>query len=235
MLTHFDEGGQAWMVDVGAKDETVAPGRGVRQHPDAAADAALVRSGTAKKGDVLGVARIAAIQAAKRTWELIPLCPPDRALGTGGPVRRGRGRLPRVVPRRGRMRGRTGVRDGGAHAVSAGLLTIYDMCKAVDRGMTMATSACWRRKAGSRGATSRRSVAGYSGHRVRATPAIAQPADHGDDPRRYFTSATRGEPAMATAGHATGPGKGTAALAPGQNTCQAKNSARLAITPTTAR
>ncbi|PWB59345.1 MAG: cyclic pyranopterin monophosphate synthase MoaC, partial [Betaproteobacteria bacterium] len=75
-LTHFDAGGQAWMVDVGAKDETarraVAAGA-IRMRPETFA---LVRDGTAKKGDVLGIARVAAIQAAKRTWELIPLCHP---------------------------------------------------------------------------------------------------------------------------------------------------------------
>jgi cyclic pyranopterin phosphate synthase len=136
-LTHFDAGGQAWMVDVGGKDETarraVAAGT-IRMLP---ATLALVQSGTAKKGDVLGVARIAAIQAAKRTWELIPLCHPIAltALEVQFEVDEAHSLVAcRAVAE---CRGRTGVEMEALTAVSAGLLTIYDMCKAVDRGMTI--------------------------------------------------------------------------------------------------
>ncbi|THF58613.1 cyclic pyranopterin monophosphate synthase MoaC [Pseudothauera rhizosphaerae] len=136
-LTHFDADGQAHMVDVGAKAETrrvaVATGR-IRMQP---ATFAMVQSGSAKKGDVLGVARIAAIQAAKRTGELIPLCHPialtrvavefelDAAASTVGCT---------VTTE---TVGRTGVEMEALTAASVALLTIYDMCKAVDRGMTV--------------------------------------------------------------------------------------------------
>ena len=114
-LTHFDEGGQAWMVDVGAKDETarraVAAGV-IRMRPETLA---LVRSGTAKKGDVLGVARIAAIQAAKRTWELIPLCHPVALTAVEVAFRGRRGRLAGGLPRHGGVPGPHGRGDGGPH------------------------------------------------------------------------------------------------------------------------
>ena len=132
-LTHFDERGAARMVDVAAKPEThrvaVAAGS-IRMRAETLA---IVKSGTAKKGDVLGVARIAAIQAAKRTSELIPLCHPvpltsvavefaleDDAVG---------------IEVTAETVGRTGVEMEALTATAAGLLTIYDMCKAVDRGM----------------------------------------------------------------------------------------------------
>ncbi|MCL4688827.1 MAG: cyclic pyranopterin monophosphate synthase MoaC [Burkholderiales bacterium] len=136
-LTHFDAGGQAWMVDVGGKDETarraVAAGA-IRMKPETLA---IVRAGTARKGDVLGIARVAAIQAAKRTWELIPLCHPIAltALEVHFEVDEAGSKVEcRAVAE---CRGRTGVEMEALPAVSAGRLTIYDMCKAVDRGMTV--------------------------------------------------------------------------------------------------
>jgi cyclic pyranopterin phosphate synthase len=136
-LTHFDAGGRAWMVDVGAKDETArrALAAGViRMRPETLA---LIASGTAKKGDVLGVARIAAIQAAKRTWELIPLCHPIAL--TAVEVQFAIDAEAALVECRAsaECRGRTGVEMEALTAVNVALLTIYDMCKAVDRGMTM--------------------------------------------------------------------------------------------------
>ena len=134
-LTHFDARGQARMVDVAAKDETrriaVARGR-IRMLP---ATLKQISSGTAKKGDVLGVARLAAIQAAKRTAELIPLCHPlaltrvdvTFAIDSKAPAVDCEATVETV--------GRTGVEMEALTAVSVGLLTIYDMCKAVDRGM----------------------------------------------------------------------------------------------------
>lgn len=136
-LNHFDESGQAHMVDVGAKAEThrvaVASGR-ITMLP---ATFELIRTATAKKGDVLGIARIAAIQGAKRTPELIPLAHPliinkvavefhsDAATST--------------IECRATVEtiGRTGVEMEALMAASAGLLTIYDMVKAADRGMVI--------------------------------------------------------------------------------------------------
>jgi cyclic pyranopterin phosphate synthase len=136
-LTHFDERGAARMVDVGAKAEThrvaVASGA-IRMKP---ATLAIVASGKSKKGDVLGVARVAAIQAAKRTSELIPLCHPVALTSVAVDFTLDK-RASRVVCRATvECTARTGVEMEALTAVQVGLLTIYDMCKAVDRGMTM--------------------------------------------------------------------------------------------------
>ncbi|MCI5130001.1 MAG: cyclic pyranopterin monophosphate synthase MoaC [Candidatus Electrothrix sp. EH2] len=137
-LTHFDEAGNARMVNVGGKDETariaVAEGRIVMT----AAAYAMVRAGTMKKGDVLGVARIAGIMAAKKVDTLIPLCHPlaitradisftfdDEGSAVG---------IEAVIG----ITGRTGVEMEALTAVSVAALTIYDMCKAVDKGMKIA-------------------------------------------------------------------------------------------------
>jgi cyclic pyranopterin phosphate synthase len=136
-LTHFDERGAARMVDVAAKGETrrtaVAVGN-IRMQP---ATFAMVAKGTAKKGDVLGVARIAAIQAAKRAADLIPLCHPIAL--TSVAVEFSLDRKSASIECRATVecKGRTGVEMEALAAVQVGLLTIYDMCKAVDRGMTM--------------------------------------------------------------------------------------------------
>ena len=142
-LTHFDERGQAHMVDVAAKPSThrvaIATGR-IEMRPDTLA---LIESGSAKKGDVLGIARIAGIQAAKKTSDLIPLCHPlaltrvavefatqpgDEAAGT----------VPQVLCMATvETVGPTGVEMEALTAVQVALLTVYDMCKAVDRGMTI--------------------------------------------------------------------------------------------------
>jgi cyclic pyranopterin phosphate synthase len=138
-LTHFDAQGQAHMVDVGGKPATrriaVAEGR-IEMLP---ATLALVASGSAKKGDVLGVARLAGIQGAKRTSELIPLCHPlalthlsvDFELDSTAPTPAVRCRA------RAETTGPTGVEMEALTAVQVALLTVYDMCKAVDRGMTI--------------------------------------------------------------------------------------------------
>jgi len=134
-LTHFDPAGQAHMVDVTDKQQThrvaVASGRIVMQ----ATTLTLVLQGESKKGDVLGVARIAAIQAAKRTSELIPLCHPIPL--TRVAVEFDVDRQASAIECRATAEtvGRTGVEMEALTAVSVGLLTIYDMCKAVDRGM----------------------------------------------------------------------------------------------------
>jgi len=134
-LTHFDAAGQAHMVDVGDKPVTHRVAVAVGRITMLAATFALVAGGTAKKGDVLGVARIAAIQAAKRTSELIPLCHPlaitkiavDFTLDAAAHAVECRAQV--------ETSGQTGVEMEALTAVQIGLLTIYDMCKAVDRGM----------------------------------------------------------------------------------------------------
>jgi cyclic pyranopterin phosphate synthase len=134
-LSHFDKRGAAHMVDVGDKAAThrvaIASGR-IRMRP---ATLRLAAAGKAKKGDVLGVARLAAIQAAKRTAELIPLAHP-LAL-TRVAVEFDLNRRTSTIELRARVecRGPTGVEMEALTAVAIGLLTIYDMLKAVDRGM----------------------------------------------------------------------------------------------------
>ncbi|HVJ60633.1 MAG TPA: cyclic pyranopterin monophosphate synthase MoaC [Burkholderiaceae bacterium] len=150
-LTHFDAAGQAHMVDVGGKQATqrvaIATGR-IRM---AAATFELIRSGTAAKGDVLGVARIAAIQGAKRTSDLVPLCHPlaltsvsiDFALDAAATAVDCTARVETF--------GRTGVEMEALAAVQIGLLTIYDMCKAVDRGMVMGDVRLLEKRGGKSG------------------------------------------------------------------------------------
>ena len=134
-LTHFDTAGQAHMVDIGAKQDThrvaIAIGR-IVMLPETLKK---IQEGTASKGDVLAVARVAAIQGAKRTSELIPLCHPIslssvniefKILAEDNTVE---------CSARTETVGRTGVEMEALTAVSVALLTVYDMCKAVDRGM----------------------------------------------------------------------------------------------------
>jgi cyclic pyranopterin phosphate synthase len=139
-LTHFDEHGRAHMVDVGHKADTqreaVARGR-VLMQPETLA---LILEGRIKKGDVLAVAQVAGIMAAKRTHELIPMChplllthislqfEPEPAVGPGEPAAIN---ISATV----RLSGKTGVEMEALTAVSIAGLTIYDMCKAVDRSM----------------------------------------------------------------------------------------------------
>ena len=134
-FTHFDASGQAHMVDVGAKDVTkrvaTAGGRIVMQ----AATLAAVRAGGAKKGDVLGVARIAAIQAAKRTAELIPLAHPLPLTRVAVEFATEADASAIAIRVTAETLDRTGVEMEALTAAAIGLLTIYDMCKAVDRGM----------------------------------------------------------------------------------------------------
>ena len=136
-LTHFDAQGQAHMVDVAAKAAThrVAVASGAIRMQRATHD--LIAAGSAKKGDVIGVARIAAIQAAKRTAELIPLCHPIALTRVAAEFTLDAS-LPGVHCRvTAETVGATGVEMEALTAVQVGLLTIYDMCKAVDRGMVI--------------------------------------------------------------------------------------------------
>lgn len=137
-LTHFDEQGQAHMVDVAAKPAThrvaIAQGR----IEMLAATLAIIQSGTVKKGDVLGIARIAGIQAAKKTSDLIPLCHPLALTRVAVDFELVAGAAPAVAcTATVETVGPTGVEMEALTAVQVALLTIYDMCKAVDRGMTM--------------------------------------------------------------------------------------------------
>ena len=125
------------MVDVGDKAETqrvaVAAGT-IRMQP---ATLALIQSGSAKKGDVLGVARIAAIMASKRTSDLIPLCHPIALTRVTVEFEIDPDHSSVHCTARAETRGRTGVEMEALTAVQVGLLTVYDMCKAADRGMLM--------------------------------------------------------------------------------------------------
>src|SRR5690554_104609 len=136
-LTHFDPEGQAHMVDVGEKNETrrVAVATGViTMRPETFT---MVHEGTAKKGDVLGIARIAAIQGSKRTSELIPLCHPIPLTRVAVDFALDEAESRITVTVTAETVGRTGVEMEALTAASVALLTIYDMLKAVDRGMTM--------------------------------------------------------------------------------------------------
>lgn len=150
-LTHFDAGGNAHMVDVSDKAETrrVAVARGTITMQAATVD--LIRSGTAKKGDVLGVARIAAIQAAKRTAELIPLCHPLALTRVAVEFATHPSRNAVDCTATVETFGRTGVEMEALTAVHIGLLTIYDMCKAADRGMCMTDIRLTEKRGGKSG------------------------------------------------------------------------------------
>jgi cyclic pyranopterin monophosphate synthase len=150
-LTHFDASGRAHMVDVADKTEThrvaVAAGR-VLMLP---ATLRRIVDGSAAKGDVLGVARVAAIQGAKRTAELIPLCHPlplTRVAVEFTPDEAAGALECRVTAE---TVGRTGVEMEALTAVSIGLLTIYDMCKAIDRGMRLEEIRLLEKKGGKSG------------------------------------------------------------------------------------
>ena len=136
-LTHFDAQGQAHMVDVGGKPETrrVARATGtIRMQP---ATLAAIAEGSAKKGDVLGVARIAAIQAAKRTSELVPLCHPLPLTHVQAEFAIDAAASAVHCTVQAETLGRTGVEMEALTAVQVGLLTVYDMVKAIDRGMVI--------------------------------------------------------------------------------------------------
>ena len=153
-LSHVDEQGRARMVDVGAKAETerVAVARGrVSLQP---ATLALVREGAAKKGDVLTVAQIAGIQAAKRTHELIPLCHSLLLSHVAVELRPGEGEGQAWIDVEATVRtmGKTGAEMEALTAVSVAALTVYDMCKAVDRGMRIGDVRLVHKSGGKSGA-----------------------------------------------------------------------------------
>jgi len=157
-LTHFDRKGSAHMVDVGAKDEThrvaVASGR-IAMRP---ATFRMVVEGSAAKGDVLGVARIAAIQAAKRTSDLVPLAHPIALTRVAVDFRYDAARSEIGLLATVECRGRTGVEMEALSAAAVGLLTIYDMVKAVDRGMVIRELRLEEKRGGKSGHYSRKKV-----------------------------------------------------------------------------
>ena len=154
-LTHVDPSGQARMVDVSAKPETARLARAtgsIRMRPETLA---AIANAEIKKGDVLGVARIAGVMAAKRTAELIPLCHPiaitDVQIGLTADSALPGVRCEAVV----RTTGKTGVEMEALTAVSVALLTVYDMAKALDREMTISDISLSEKLGGQRGDFSR--------------------------------------------------------------------------------
>jgi cyclic pyranopterin phosphate synthase len=150
-FTHFDEQGRAVMVNVGAKPDTrrraIATGS-IRMNK---ATLEMIAAGGAKKGDVLGVARVAAIQAAKRTSDLIPLCHPLALTSLAVDLELDAGNACVHCTVTAETTGKTGVEMEALTAVSVGLLTIYDMCKAVDRGMVIEGVRLLRKEGGKSG------------------------------------------------------------------------------------
>ena len=136
-LTHFDASGQAHMVNVGDKPNThriaIATGK-ITMLPETFS---MIEAGTHKKGDVLGIARIAGIQASKKTSDLIPLCHPLALTHVSLEFVLNKDTSSITCQVRAETTGPTGVEMEALTAVQVGLLTIYDMCKAVDRGMAM--------------------------------------------------------------------------------------------------
>ncbi|MCB1828915.1 MAG: cyclic pyranopterin monophosphate synthase MoaC [Gammaproteobacteria bacterium] len=134
-LTHFNQTGDAHMVDVGGKNIShriaVSEGR-IRMLPETLA---MIQQGSHKKGDVLGIARVAGIMAAKRTADLIPLCHPLALTHVSIELTPDSGQSEVYCQTRVETRGQTGVEMEALCATQVALLTIYDMCKAVDRGM----------------------------------------------------------------------------------------------------
>jgi cyclic pyranopterin phosphate synthase len=136
-LTHFDAQGQAHMVDVGPKTSTHRVAIAAGEITMLPATLALIEASTAKKGDVIGIARIAGIQAAKKTSDLIPLCHPLALTRVAVDFSTHHDPSHVSCTATVETHGQTGVEMEALTAVQVALLTIYDMCKAVDRGMTI--------------------------------------------------------------------------------------------------
>jgi len=154
-LSHLDDRGRARMVDVGDKPETARTARAEARVVMAPATLAAIRDGAVPKGDVLATARLAGVMAAKRTHELIPLCHPLSLSFVGVEIE-----LDDTLPglrlvSEARLVGRTGVEMEALVAASVAALTIYDMCKAIDRGMTLDAIRLVRKSGGRSGEWSR--------------------------------------------------------------------------------
>ena len=147
MLTHFNQAGEAHMVDVGQKDLTARIAIASGKIQMLASTLQLIISGQHKKGDVLGIARIAGIQGAKKTSDLIPLCHPVALTHLSVDFEISSETHAVICTAKAQTIGQTGVEMEAITAVQIALLTIYDMCKAVDRGMRM-TDICLLEKSG---------------------------------------------------------------------------------------
>jgi len=147
MLTHFNQAGEAHMVDVGQKDLTARMAIASGKIQMLAPTLQLIISGQHKKGDVLGIARIAGIQGAKKTSDLIPLCHPVALTHLSVDFEISSEIHAVICTAKAQTIGQTGVEMEAITAVQIALLTIYDMCKAVDRGMRM-TDICLLEKSG---------------------------------------------------------------------------------------
>ncbi len=158
VLTHFGAQGQAHMVDVAAKAETHRVARAAGRICMLPTTLRLITAGTAKKGDVLGIARIAAIQAAKRTSDWIPLCHPLALTHVNIEFKLDHKAVAVNCIATVETTGRTGVEMEVLTAVAAALLTIYDMCKAVDRGMRLEDIALHEKTGGKSGTWIRSAV-----------------------------------------------------------------------------
>ncbi|MBI4665521.1 MAG: cyclic pyranopterin monophosphate synthase MoaC [Nitrospinae bacterium] len=150
-LTHFDKRGSAWMVDVGAKSDTVREAVAEGRIIMGAATLRLIMEGSAKKGDVLGVARLAGIMAAKKTPEIIPLCHniPLSSVEVDFTVDETRSCV--VARALVRTTGKTGVEMEAITAVSAALLTVYDMVKSAGKDMTITDISLLEKSGGKSG------------------------------------------------------------------------------------
>jgi len=150
-LTHFNKEGEAHMVDIGDKDATqriaIADGT-IRMQAETLQ---LIESGTHKKGDVLGIARVAGIMAAKKTAELIPLCHPISLSHIEIDLETMPSENTVYCKARVETTGQTGVEMEALQAVQTTLLTIYDMCKAIDRGMTIESIGLLEKSGGKSG------------------------------------------------------------------------------------
>ncbi len=148
-LTHLDDSGQARMVDVGGKPETVREAIAAGEVLMSPSTLALIRSGSVAKGDVLAVARVAGIMAAKRTADLVPLCHSLSLSSADIDLTFDEERSAVLIEARVRCTGATGVEMEALTAVSVAALTVYDMCKAVERGIKISNIRL-RRKSGGR-------------------------------------------------------------------------------------
>ncbi len=151
LLTHFDVHGQAHMVDVSAKAQTHRVARASGSIRMQAATLALIAQGQANKGDVIGIARVAAIQGAKRTADLVPLCHPLPITRVAVDFSIDEANCEVHCTAQVETLGRTGVEMEALTAVQVGLLTVYDMCKAVDRGMVMGNIRVLEKRGGKSG------------------------------------------------------------------------------------
>ena len=154
-LSHLNQAGEVHMVDVGDRPATRREAHAQGAITMQAETLELIRRGETPKGDLLATARIAAIQAAKRTWELIPLCHPLPLSGMDVTIELDASLPGLVLSCRCRTTGQTGVEMEAMTAVSVGLLTLYDMLKAVDPGMTITTVQLMQKDGGRNGVWTR--------------------------------------------------------------------------------